>query len=380
VFAKRSRHFDQQFAGPLLVTALAHTLGVIVLLVTPAGVLWRLYARVHGPGPVDADYVIRLLAGFVAGLAAGGTLLAAGALLRYASAILRALHRSEQAQARPQAGEGESLAPQPTAHPPKGTKYTDVVGMTAGRPTTLAEVLATLEELRDIALLSDEQRGRMGERLSALQRERLRARVNEALDDRRLRDAREYLAGAVARFGPSAEFDHLGQKIESVAEATEPLAHARAVRRIEKAISEGAWSAAEQLAKALAVEYPGSQPCRQLLEATQRGRRYTVVQQFTTQHRWSEALAAAEEFLKVYPESLEARTLGVEIQTLRQNAEIQRRKQYEALIKEHLRSQRFADALRLARHVIETFPESPQARALRKQIPVLERRVSPPQA
>ena len=342
--------------------------------------LWRLYARVHGPEPVDADYAIRLIAGFVAGLAAGGTLLAAGALLRYASAILRALHRSEQVQAQPQADEGGSVGAQPSAHPPEGTKRTDVMGMTAGSPTTLADVLTTLEELRDIALLSEEQRGRMGERRGALQRDRLCTRVSDALDDRRLREARDYLADAVARFGPCAEFDHLGQKIESVAEATEPLAHARAVRRIEKAISEGAWSAAEQLAKALAVEYPGSQPCRQLLEATQRGRRYTVVQQFTTQHRWSEALAAAEEFLEAYPESLEARTLRVEIQTLSQNAEIQRRKQYETLIKEHLRSERFADALRLARHVIETFPESPQARVLGKQIPILERRVSPPQA
>ena len=53
----------------------------------------------------------------------------------------------------------------------------------------------------------------------------------------------------------------------------------------------------------------------ELLEATRRGRRYAVVQQLTTEHRWGEAVAAAEEFLDAYSDSLEAQTLQVEIQT-----------------------------------------------------------------
>ena len=94
-----------------------------------------------------------------------------------------------------------------------------------------------------------------------------------------------------------------------------------------------------------------------------------------TQQRWSEAVAAAEEFLQAYPGSLEAQSLAVEIRTLGENAEIQRRKHFETQIQQHLRAQRFADALRLARHVVESFPQSPQAQVLRRQIPVLERRV-----
>ncbi|MHC4092367.1 MAG: hypothetical protein ACYSVY_19200 [Planctomycetota bacterium] len=375
---KRSSRFDHQFAGPLLITALAHTLGVVVLLATPAGLLWRLYARVHSPDPIDADFVMRLLGGLLAGLLAGGVLLAVAALLRYSNALLRALHRIEEVQVQTPAGDVDPYAASRKEDRGNGVLPSDAAAGAAGRRTTLAEVLATLRELRDLTVLSDDERDQVRERLIGLQRQRLCTHINEALDDRRLRAAREHLADGVARFGPLQDLEAMRQKITGVAERTEPLAYARAVRRIEEAVSAGAWLTAEQIARVLAAEYPSAQRCRQLLEATRRGRHYALVQHLTTEHRWSEAVAAAEEFLDVYSDSLEAHTLQVEIQTLRGNAEIQRRKQYEVQIKEHLRAQRFADALRLARHVIETFPQSPQANVLRKQIPALERRITAP--
>jgi hypothetical protein len=362
----------------LLVSALVHTLGVLVLLVTAGGVLWRLYVRVHGAGPVDADFVLALLAWFLGGLVAGGVLLAAAALLRYACAILRVVDRIERVQARQEDGEIESLAVGPADERRRTSSAADSSGAESGRPggrTRLSDVLSAIQELRDLAVVPAEQRDQLGQRFVAVQRQRIMARVSDALGDRRLRAAREHLEDGVARFGASGEFDDLRAQIATVAEATEPLAYARAVRRIEEAIADGAWAAAEQTAKALVAEYPDAKRSVQLLVATRRGRRYAAVQQYTTEHRWSEAVAAAEEFLAAYPESPEAQTLNVEIQTLRENAEIQRRKQYESQITEHLRARRFADALRLARHVIETFPGSPQARVLRRQIPVLERRV-----
>ena len=380
--AKRSSRFDDRFAGPLLVSALVHTLGVLVLLVTAGGVLWRLYVRVHGPGPVDADFVLALLVWFVGGLVAGGVLLAAAALLRYACAILRVVDRIERVQARQEDGEIESLAAGPADERRRTSLAADsfgaVSGAESGRPggrTRLSDVLSAIQELRDLSVVPAEQRDQLGRQFAAVQRQRIMAQVSDALGDRRLRAAREHLEDGVARFGASGEFDDLRAQIATVAEATEPLAYARAVRRIEEAIADGAWAAAEQTAKTLAAEYPDAKRSAQLLVATRRGRRYAAVQQYTTEHRWSEAVAAAEEFLAAYPESPEAQTLNVEIQTLRENAEIQRRKQYESQITEHLRARRFADALRLARHVIETFPGSPQARVLRRQIPVLERRV-----
>ena len=59
----------------------------------------------------------------------------------------------------------------------------------------------------------------------------------------------------------------------------------------------------------------------------------------------------------------------------RTNAEIVQRKHFEKRFKEFISGEHYADALRIARHVVEQFPQSPQARALRDQIPVLEKRV-----
>jgi hypothetical protein len=100
------------------------------------------------------------------------------------------------------------------------------------------------------------------------------------------------------------------------------------------------------------------------------------VQSCVTGHHWDEALAGAREFLERFPSSVEAEALRAQIDTLKTNAEIQQRKQYETRFKELVHTHRYTEALRLARHVVGQFPDSPQAGALRAQIPALEKRVS----
>ncbi len=72
----------------------------------------------------------------------------------------------------------------------------------------------------------------------------------------------------------------------------------------------------------------------------------------------------------------EAEALRSQKATLASNAEIVQRKHYEERFKEFLGAQNFGEALRIARHVIEHFPKSPQAAALRDQIPALEQRAA----
>ena len=64
--------------------------------------------------------------------------------------------------------------------------------------------------------------------------------------------------------------------------------------------------------------------------------------------------------------------LRVELETLEANAEIQTRQQLEQQIKEHISRQEYWDALAIARRIMADFPFSPQANALRTQIPRLE--------
>jgi len=362
------------------VAALVHVLGVLVLLAVLAGVLGRWYVHVDTGQPISVDLVVRSAAALGAGVVGGGLLLAAAAGLRYADALLRGTDRRVSIGASGTSS-GSGVMPLALASSPnqpegwpgeRGGMATQAWAMPPG--PTLAEILAAVEELRDLAGLPEEQRAAARGRLATRRRERLLARINEALDDARVSEARELLADARAWFLPSPELDRLALKLATVAQRTEPSAYASVIGQVEEAAADGDWAGAEQAARGLTQAYPDSARCKQVWEAARLGRRYALVQEHTRQRRWREAVAAAEEFLAAYPDSVEARFLSVEILTLRQNAEIQRRKRYEAQFKEYVRARRLPEALRLAKHVVETFPNSPQAEVLRKQIPVLERR------
>jgi hypothetical protein len=63
------------------------------------------------------------------------------------------------------------------------------------------------------------------------------------------------------------------------------------------------------------------------------------------------------------------------METLTKNAEIEHRRELETKYKGLIEERKFAEALALAREVITTYPDSPQARAMKEQIPHLERHV-----
>ncbi|MCH7813053.1 MAG: hypothetical protein IID40_03435, partial [Planctomycetes bacterium] len=140
---KRFPRFERQFGGTMLVMALVHTMGVIVWVATFVGVLWRLYVRVHSDRPVDAEFALLLLAGFVAGLVGGGLLLGIAALLRYLGGVVRMLDRAEQAHAQRDENGMEALnesAATQTEGRPAASGGTPTA--TAAR-TTMGQVLST---------------------------------------------------------------------------------------------------------------------------------------------------------------------------------------------------------------------------------------------
>ena len=129
--------------------------------------------------------------------------------------------------------------------------------------------------------------------------------------------------------------------------------------------------------QALFFDHPNSARCRRLWDDTRRARLHAHIQARVLDRHWAEALAATEEFLERFSGSLEADALKEQVETLRTNAEIMRRKQYEAKFKELITTHNYREALRIAKHVVDQYPESPQASALRDQIPLLEIRVAP---
>lgn len=370
--ARRRRDgVGRRFGGVPFIAEFLRVLGYVDLALAPVGVLVVLAVRVRLERPIDAVFVIMLVGGFVVGVTLGGLLLGLGTAVRYADVVAEARRAREEdgpdmdraVPAWP--GEGASAA-----HPGGGARHDGLGQVSAGR------ILAVLEEIRDLALTAPEGRDPARARMRANNQRRAAEAIVDAVNARRLGEARALLTDAEARFGGTSTLERLRDRIEQDASRNEPFDYARTKRLVEQAAAEGRWGRGERWVRRLCYDHPDSARCRQLWDDTRRAGLHAHVQQCVRRRHWAEALTGAEEFLGRFPDSPEAKDLRAQIDTLRANADISARKQYETKFKALIGVEKYAEAHRLARYVIERFPESPQAGALRAQLPAIERRVT----
>jgi hypothetical protein len=359
----------------VLVTELIHVFGVINLVLAPVGVLVLLAVRVSGSDPVDAPFVALLAALLLGGLTFGGLLMGMAALIRFAYVLAKSARRAARPEVdqpvtftAPTAEDGLSTARSAADHDPSRGARLDGAHEKS--------VIALLREIRDLTVLSPVEREEAGRRIAATQQRFAAESIIDAINLRQIARARNLLAEAKAAYGSTATFDKLADKIEKAEARNEPLDYTRTRRLVEEAIAEGDFSLAEQYAHAAHRDHSDSQRCRALWDSARRARLHAHVQASADHHHWSEAIAAAEEFLERFPDSPEAEGLRGQVATLRRNAEIAERKRYEHRFKELIGLKNYGEALRIAKHVVERFPGSPQALALRDQVPVLERKMT----
>ena len=155
-----------------------------------------------------------------------------------------------------------------------------------------------------------------------------------------------------------------------------------AARQIcDELMSVSSWDRALVEAQRLVNKHPESTAAKSLLarvdrehklaQEQQRSGIYLQVQKLTARRDWQDALAAARQLLDRFPNSIEAEALRGQMDTLTANAEIQYRQSVERTIKDMVRRQRYAEAIALSEDLIASYPNSPQAAALREQLPKL---------
>ncbi|MBU0716700.1 MAG: hypothetical protein KJ749_00490 [Planctomycetes bacterium] len=356
---------DRPHDSPPFLAAFVQALGLVDLIVTPVGLLTVLALRLRGDQALDGAFVALLFGGLVAGITLGGGLIGLAGLLRYEHTLAR----------------GGLQGNSPTNAPTGVSETTEAFLLAEDEPVSaaggdLAAIGSLLADLRDLHMLAPEDREKGAERVRNRALRHGAGNVIDAINARQLGKARILLRDAEAAFGVTPTLERLQSKIDEAGTRNEALDFARTRRRVGEAVNANRWAMAERLAHDLQVDHPDSPRVRQLWEDTRRARLYAHIQKCAEQHQWSEALAAAEEFLGRFPDNREAEALRRQLDTLRTNAEIVQRKQYEQRFKEFVAGEHYADALRIARHVIEQYPESPQAQALRLQMPALEKRVA----
>ncbi|HNQ24703.1 MAG TPA: hypothetical protein PKK06_16600 [Phycisphaerae bacterium] len=360
----------------LFIPALLRVLGAVVLLLAPLTLLVLLAWRASGETPIDALFAGLLMIGLIVGITLGGLLLGVGAALHGMAVRTQALADLENEAPAPTLSPAYSSDLPAGMAPALGHAHNGVLLAIQQLADRLVPVVAELQELQ---MTPTAERTETIERIRAGRQRRLGEQIVEAINLRQIGRARALLDDARTLFGNTPTLDKLADKIDEAATRNEPLDFARARVLVESAMHAGRWAVAEHHAQVLWRDHPHSARCRKLWDETRRARLYAHIQDSAHQHQWLEALAAAEEFIARFPDGFEADALGRQMATLRSNAEIQTRRQYENRFKELVTGKHYLEALRLAQFVIAQYPDSPQAGALRTQVPILERFLSPGQ-
>ncbi len=250
----------------------------------------------------------------------------------------------------------------------------------------LEELVHLMREVRDIELLSDPERAaRLRVEASDLV-EQLEGDIPTLLREHNLQEAHQRLQRARQRFPSLPNWNALAQQIDQARAKFEDHDLQSATRETDDLAALGAWDRAQEVVRTLLQRHPESEPARELARrvalgreratAEERARLMSQAQDATHRRDWPRALELVETLVSHFPGSAEAQELRQQLPTLQANVEIQKRQQMESLIRDLIRARRFAEALRTANELIERYPQSPQALALRDQLPRLRERAA----
>jgi len=150
------------------------------------------------------------------------------------------------------------------------------------------------------------------------------------------------------------------------------------MQRASDLMSVSRFEEAAEVAENLHYKYPQSREADELLSRVQREaatfhtekrhRLYAIIQENSQARHWKQALAGAHKLLETYADSEEAEKIRTMMPTLVDNARIQEVREYRDRIVDLMERHRYAEAIQLAKHVVENYPETAAAEELRAQM------------
>ena len=248
----------------------------------------------------------------------------------------------------------------------------------------LEELVELTREVRDIGLLSEPERARRLQSEAADLAQQLEHEVPALLCQHKWQEAQRLVRRASQRFPSLHNWSALEQQVEHARAKFEAHDLDVATREVHDLTALGAWDQAAEVVRDLRQRHPGSDKVTKLnrrvaigrdkATAEERARLMSQAQEATDRHDWTEALRLVETLVARFPASLEARELRQQVPMLRGNVEIHIRQEMETAIRELIKEQQYAEALRVANKLIERYPDSPQAGVLRDQLPRLHQK------
>lgn len=248
-------------------------------------------------------------------------------------------------------------------------------------PALLARIMSELEDLREITLMSEEQRQlRLSQHLEAKRRLAL-DRVFLCFRTGQWAVADEILTQLEVQYPHEVPVKQARSEFFRLRTLAEPDAFFHTEQRVRELVHVQSWDRAVTLAAEFVNNFPSNEDGRHLLAEVHREhsasrdgeyqRRYEQVQSNINRRLWRAALADAESLLEEFSDHPRAGRLRNQMRTLRENAEIEERQEHEMRLQLLLEQRRFADAVREAEEIVRRFPGSPQAEALIERLPQL---------
>ncbi|HVT89275.1 MAG TPA: outer membrane protein assembly factor BamD [Tepidisphaeraceae bacterium] len=241
------------------------------------------------------------------------------------------------------------------------------------------QITTHLDQLRELSLLTDSDR---------------RARAHSDRHNRKTAMINELFALVASHQWPKAERLLITLQTEfpnddEVAKGRSHLDHSRrlveeetmqrSTALIEELVASASWERAWEAVLDLVEGFPTSRQAKDLHERVQTEystwcdinaqRLFEGIRVQIDLRNWRQAYKQAESLLEQFPNHRVAETLRNQINTLRDNAEIQERQEMEVRIQELMHDGQFPAAIELAEEVIRRFPDSPQAESLETLLP-----------
>mgnify|MGYP002622969057 FL=1 len=349
---------------------IVYTMITIAILVGPFVLMgvaaWLVADRADGPvQPMEFLIVVGLL------VAGGGAIALILGLMQVIAQIRRLQDRSEAIEHRVSILAEHSL-----------NSRKDQESNGASQVNIARETRDLLAELREILLLSEDERARRYALLREREFKRRLASAAQHVQAHEFHHAREELTKLRDRFGADATLQQAYKDLDDAYEAAMSRDLTTTQANVRELMAAHKWEDAEQAAHELARKYPNGAEAigllglvrreRALFAQKHRQRMHDEIQQFVHQRKWQDALRAARKFIETFPSGQDTELLRDQLATLLENADIQTRRDLELKIKAHIQQKQYWEALDLARAMLRDHPLSPQAKALSTQISRLE--------
>jgi tetratricopeptide (TPR) repeat protein len=256
---------------------------------------------------------------------------------------------------------------------------------TLGESTGLHESLAEqLREIRDVMLLSPQQRRLRSMHLQVERSAKLIERFESAIQRGDFDQARGNLDLLLLAQPDHADLPRLTSRLEETARSVRKTDLQATRQRVEELLSANQFDQATEQAMQLVEKYPDEPLGPQLIEQVQTQKQsiqaeairkeYNEVDTLAENRQWTQAVERAKHFLETWPESKEADLVRATLPTLQDTARLAEVRRLRDQIRDLIANRQYAQALKLANVVVHDYPETAAARELAGQIDRLKQR------